>query len=447
MFYKIVAVKSLFIGIFGLGSVLFSNAQSTTYDLKSCLDYGLANHPGIKAAGHDIGFARARANEGISQYLPQINASGGLDYNIKLQTTVLPGGIFGPDPTEVRFGTKWIANGAIQLDQKIFDLTYIMGYTANKPSVDLNRKIQEKVKEDVAFDIASNYQKVLIAKEQIKLLNISEANLKKILDVSELQLNKGILRQTDYDRIKVQYNNVKSQVFIAESGLDLATNALKMSMGMPASENISIQDSVRFDSNSTTPVSDDFVLDKRLDYNIINQSIWLQNVQLKMTKAAYSPSISAYARYGGLGQRDDFNEIWKNFTDFSSVGLRLHIPIFDGLYRNAKVKQQKYSLMKEKENLELYKLQFEMQFKNARFQLERSKTSLLNDLENLELAQSMYEQTSLQYEKGVATLSDLLNAEMSFNQARNNYITSVSNVKLAELEYEKAKGTLMTYLN
>jgi len=443
--FSIVKSKSAILGLVLSGSIPALFAQNADFNLKACLDYGLNNHPSIKAAGHDVGFARARANEGIAAYLPQINASAGLDYNLKLQATIIPGGIFGPDPTEVRFGTKWISNAAIQLDQKIFDLTYIMGYSANKPSVDLNRQILEKTKEDVTFDIASNYQKVLVAKEQIKLLQVSLTNLERIMKVAELQLAKGVMRQTDYDRIKVQYNNVKSQIFIAESGYDLAINALKMSMGMPTNENIVIGDSIQFNYIPSNTGSD-FNLANRLEYDILNRSIWLQNIQLKRAKAAYAPTISGYARYGALGQRDNFGDMWKNFTDFSAIGLRINIPIFDGLMRHARIRQQKYTVLKEQANLELYKLQFEMQFKNAKFQLERNKTSLVNDLENLELAQSVLDQTTLQYEKGIATLTDLINAETSYNQARNNYLTSVTNVKIAELEYEKAKGTLTTYL-
>lgn len=429
-----------------LGSgISYTQAQNSNFTLESCLEYGLSNHPSIKAAGYDIDFAKARVNEGIAAYLPQINASAGLDYNVKLQATVLPGGIVGPDPTEVRFGTKWITNAAIQLDQKIFDLTYLMGYKANKPSVNLNREIQNKIKEDVAFDIASSYQKVLVSKEQIKLLKVSLENLERILKVGELQLKTGVMKQTDFDRIKVQYNNVKSQVYIAESGYDLALNALKMSMGMGANENMEIGDSIQFKYEGA-PITGDFNASNRLDYTILNQSLWLQNIQLKRARASYAPTLSGYARYGALGQRDDFKEMFQNFTDFSAVGLRLNIPIFDGLMRNARIKQQKYTVLKEQANLELYKLQFEMQFKNAKFQLERNRTALINDLENLELAEKMFAQTTLQYEKGVATLTDLINAETSYNQARNNYLTSVTNAKIAELELEKSKGSLKTFL-
>lgn len=420
-------------------------AQNTDYNLESCLEFGLTNHPSIKAAGYDVNFARARANEGISAYLPQINAVGALDHNLKLQATVLPGGIFGPDPAEVRFGTKWIASASVQVDQKIFDLTYIMGYKANKPSVDLNREMLNKVKEDIAFDIATNYQKVLVAKEQIKLLQVSLENLERILKIGELQLKMGVMKQTDFDRIRVQHNNVKSQVFIAESGLDLALNALKMSMGMQADGSLNINDSIQFKYEPQLSTGT-FNVSNRLDYNILNRSLWLQNVQLNRARAAYAPTISAYGRYGALGQRDDLGDAFKNFKDFSAVGLKVVVPIFDGLMRNARVKQQKYTVLKEQANFELYKLQFEMQYKNAKFQLERNNTALLNDLENLELAENVFQETTLQYEKGVATLTDLINAETSFNQARNNYLTSVTNTKISELEVEKAKGSLKSFL-
>jgi len=422
-------------------------AQSNSFTLKQCIEYGHTNHPSIKVGEYDIAFARNRVKEGVAQYLPQISGSFSLDNNLKLQASVIPAGIFGPDPVEVRFGTKYMSNAALQAEQKIFDYSLIAGYQGNKPSVRLSETQLDKTREDIAYDIASAYEQVLVSKEQIKLLKVSRDNFKRIMDVGQLQFEKGVMKKTDLDRIRVNYNNIVSQMYVAESAYDVSLNALKVSMGMSASENITIADSVSFDYAGASDVQSTFDLNNRLDYRMLEQSIFLQNVQLKRYKAAYAPVISAYGRYGALAQRNEFGELWKNFSDFSSVGLRVQIPIFDGLYKDAKVKQQKFTMLKEKANLELYKLQFELQYRNARFQLERNRTALVTDRENLQLAQEVFNQTTLLYEKGAASLTDLLNAETSYNQSRTNYLNSVVNLKLAELDFERSKGTLLIFLS
>jgi len=440
-------MKRLYPLFLAMTCTLPMQAQSNSFTLKQCIEYGHTNHPSIKVGEYDIAFARNRVKEGVAQYLPQISGSFSLDNNLKLQASVIPAGIFGPDPVEVRFGTKYMSNAALQAEQKIFDYSLIAGYQGNKPSVRLSETQLDKTREDIAYDIASAYEQVLVSKEQIKLLKVSRDNFKRIMDVGQLQFEKGVMKKTDLDRIRVNYNNIVSQMYVAESAYDVSLNALKVSMGMSASENITIADSVSFDYAGASDVQSTFDLNNRLDYRMLEQSIFLQNVQLKRYKAAYAPVISAYGRYGALAQRNEFGELWKNFSDFSSVGLRVQIPIFDGLYKDAKVKQQKFTMLKEKANLELYKLQFELQYRNARFQLERNRTALVTDRENLQLAQEVFNQTTLLYEKGAASLTDLLNAETSYNQSRTNYLNSVVNLKLAELDFERSKGTLLIFLS
>jgi len=438
------SIYSLFFAVAGAVSV---QAQTGSYTLKQCIEYGQTNHPGIQVGEYDIAFARNRVKEGVAMYLPQINGSFSLDNNLKLQASVIPGGIFGPDPVEVRFGTKFMSNAALQAEQKIFDYSLIAGYQGNKPSINLSETQLEKTREDIAYNIAVAYEQVLVNKEQLKLLGVSRDNFKRILDVAELQFAKGVMKKTDLDRIKVNYNNIVSQMYVAESGYDVSLNALKMNMGMSASEKLEVADSIRFDYSGSSDIQGAFDLNNRLDYRMLEQSVYLQGIRLKQYKAAYAPVISAYGRYGALAQRNEFGQLWSNFSDFSSVGLRVQIPIFDGLYKDAKVKQQKFTMLKEKANLDLYKLQFELQYKNARFQLERNRNALVTDRENLQLAQEMFNQTTLLYEKGAASLTDLLNAETSYNQARTNYLNSVANLKLAELDFERSKGTLLIFLS
>ena len=47
----------------------------------------------------------------------------------------------------------------------------------------------------------------------------------------------------------------------------------------------------------------------------------------------------------------------------------------------------------------------------------------------------------------MASLSDLLNAEYQLKEARNNWTTSLLNHSMAILDLEKAKGTLLDYVN
>lgn len=439
--------KRLIAGLLLLLSGIFSVAAQQPFSLKQSLEFGFQNHPSVQVAQYDIEMAKQRVREGYSPYLPQVNGNFSLDNNLKLQTNVIPAGTFGnPDPLEVRFGTKYAAVGTVQLDQKIYDQSMIMGFTAYKPSVDLSRMQLQQKKETIAHSIATSYINVLVVQEQINLLKTNLASYNKILSVTQLQYEKGVAKKTDYDRIRVLVNNLNSQLSLAESNLKVAENALKVNMGMDPKTEISLTDTVQF-KQLTTSATPTLSLDNRIDYKILKQSVDLREIQVKMAKAAYVPTISGYARYGAQALNNNFGDMWKTWYDFSSIGLRVNVPIFDGLYKDTKVKQQKYTWLSEKKNLELYQMQFELQFQNAAVQVERNRVSAMNDNENLLLAKEVFEQTTLQYQNGIATLSDLITSENSYKEAQTNYINSLFNLRVSELDLQKANGTILTYLN
>jgi len=439
--------KRLFTGIVLLLLPFISAEAQQAMTLKQCLEYGLQNHPSIDVAEYNVGTAKQRVKEGYSGYLPQINGSFGLDYNLKLQTNVIPAGTFGPDPIKVRFGTKYNSAANLQWDQKIYDQTYITGFTAFKPSINLAQMQQTQTREDVAYNVATSYVNVLVVTEKIKLLRTNLDSYTKLLQVSELQLAKGVIKQTDFDRIRVNVNNIKSQLSLAESNLQVAENSLKVNMGMTDETKLVLTDTTDFKTLQAEQPGATFNYANRIDYKIAERNVMLQEIQLKRAKAAYVPTISAYARYGAQGLNDDFSELWKTWYDYSAVGLKVNVPIFDGMYKDAKVKQQKYTYLTEKRNLDLYKMNFKLQYENASVQLQRSRVSALNDNENLLLAQQVFNQTSLQYQSGVATLSDLLNAENAYKEAQSNYINSLLNLRISELDVQRANGTLLIFLN
>lgn len=439
--------RRLTLGLICILTGMLSATAQQPLSLKQSLEYGLENHPGIQVAKYDIEMSKQRVREGYAPYLPQIGGNFSLDYNLKLQTNIIPGGIFGPDPVEVRFGTKYTASANLQLDQKIYDQAMIMGFMAYKPSIDLSRMQLTAKKENIAYDIAKAYINVLVVQEQINLLKTNLESYNRIMKVTQLQYDKGVVKKTDYDRIRVTVNNLNSQMSLAEANLKVVQNSLKMAMGMDQTTDIVLTDTTEFKQLRTEQAPANFNLENRMDYKTLKQSVDLREIQVKMAKAAYVPSISGYARYGAQGLNNDFGQLWNNWFDYSAIGLRVNVPIFDGLAKDARVKQQKLTWQTEAKNLELYKMQFQLQYENAAVQVQRNRVSVTNDNENLLLAKEVFEQTSLQYQNGVATLSDLITSENAYKEAQNNYINSLLNLRVSELDLQKANGTILTYLN
>ena len=83
---------------------------------------------------------------------------------------------------------------------------------------------------------------------------------------------------------------------------------------------------------------------------------------------------------------------------------------------------------------------FGTDYKNAANNWFNNKNSVERQLQNIALAQKVYDETALKYREGLATMSDLLQDEMSLNSAQSAYLNALYNFKQAEVEILSLTG-------
>lgn len=422
------------------------NAQTTTLSLKQSLEFALQNHPSLNIYKNEQVIANYKAKEALAGYLPQVNANVSADDNLKLQTTVIPAGVFGPTESKVTFGNKYSTVATLQADQTIYDQAMIMGIKAAKPNTELANMGKEKNDENIIYNAATAYYQAMIYKEQEELLTENERKYQELLPALKLQYEKGVAKKIDYDRVRVNLLNTQSQKQVVQTNYQLALNQLKNAIGMPLNAPLTIVDSVNISTSLQPMANQDFSAANKLDYKIQQQNIELYNIDVKRKQAAYLPTVSMYYRYGQQAFGGTLSKTYSNWFDFSGIGLKVNIPIFSGLRRSSQLKQSQLSLENAMDNLKISETNLTLQFQNAQTKLLSSYTNAQTNKENLSLAQDVFTTTSLQYQKGTASLTELLNADYSYKEAQNNYITSVINYYIANIELERAKGNLKTFI-
>src|SRR6478735_12465568 len=78
------------------------------YTLKQCIDYSLANHLSNQVYQNNTEIANQQGREAIAGYLPQVSLNTTFDNNIKLATSIIPGGgPFGPEPRKFQMGQRY----------------------------------------------------------------------------------------------------------------------------------------------------------------------------------------------------------------------------------------------------------------------------------------------------------------------------------------------------
>lgn len=415
--------------------------------LKDCIQYSLTNHPSHTVYNNELEVARKRGTEAIASYLPQVNGTGTFDDNLKRQVTIIPAGAFSPTDIKVQFGVQYTTNVYAQVDQPIYDQALIAGIKANGPNMELARLQKQKNDDQLIYNTASAYYSCVIQVERLKLLQENEKKLAEVMAIQQQQYERGLIKKVDFDRVKVNYNITRSQQEVSVLNYRLALNQLKNAMGMSLSDSIVINDSLDYTKIIASAETRDLDVRNTWDYRIQSQNLALQEIDLKRKRASMLPTLNAYGRYGAQALNNDFAEQYQNWFDYSVVGLRLNIPIFSSFKRSSQIRQSELSLYNARENFKITTGNLQLAVINSNTALASSYSTFVSNKENLELAQNVFQNTSLQYQRGVASLSDMLNAEYALKEAQSNYINSLINYLVSRMDLERSKGNLSQYVN
>jgi len=427
-------------------SPLISQGQDK-WDLKSCIAYGLKNHRSRNVYSNEQLAAQAKAKEALAAYLPSISINGSTDNNLKVQETIIPAGLFGPTDTRVAFTKKFTTTGTVQLDQTIYDQELITGLKANKYNSKLAALNVVANDETIIYNISTAYYQIFVYREQLEFLKANQKTYAQQLAISKLQVDKGVAMESDLNKIQVNYNNNQAEVVAAESNVTLSENQLKNAMGLALSAALNVDPSANeLPTNlNLIPESNSFSESNRNEYQVAEVNTSLLDIDQKRSRAGILPKISFYGRYGGNGFGDKIGESFSTITDFSAIGLKLSMSLFDGFKRGAVYNQAHYKYLNSLENLNLDKEKYRLEYENARTKMLREQVNVENNRRNIELAQSVFKSTDLQYQKGVTGLTEWLDAQNSINDAQNNYLNSLYNFYLARIDLEKANGTLTNF--
>ena len=131
-------------------------------------------------------------------------------------------------------------------------------------------------------------------------------------------------------------------------------------------------------------------------------------------------------------------------ADYSAITLGLNVPIFSGFGNIAKVRQAQIESQALEATLKDTRLAMDLAQENAHSQLSNNLLTIESQKENVKLAEEVLLNTQNNYQQGLASLTDLLDAERSLSDAKNNYTSALLDYKLAEIELLKSQGKLQS---
>ncbi|AFM03027.1 outer membrane protein [Bernardetia litoralis DSM 6794] len=420
--------------------------------LEECLYFAVENNPNLKSVALQENVTAAQIKEIRTQGMPQINGTGQYSYNFALAEQLLPGELIGqPVGTTipVTFGVANNITGNVELQQLIFSKSYFTGLKAAKTSEELTKLNTFKTTEDLVYNVAKIYMQLQITEKQKGILNANMNRIDQLIEIADIQLEEGIIKKINVTQLKVNRINLLSEQQSLEIGKIQQLNLLKMYMGFPFDNELTIQIE---DEKEVEEQKSEYMLVEKLSINqnsnlkLLNKQMEIKKLELENVNAGYFPSLSGFVRYGWQGQTDKLfsgDEQYKIYgSNIGIIGLSLNVPIFDSFRKKHQAEQvivAQNQLNFDRQNL-INSIQ--MEFNNATQTLKQNRTLINTQKENMNLAEELYEVTRLSYQEGVAPLTELLDAETSLKESQTQYLTSLLQLNLAELDFMKSSGQL-----
>ncbi len=422
------------------------------YSLNDLLKHAIENSHVIKKAALQQSESNSKTKEAVANGLPQVD--GSLSYSrygipdINISQEMIDG--LPEDLGPLLSGLSDInalhtASAEVTVSQLLYSQKYLTGVKQARKTEELYNIMLQKTEEDVINDVANGYYQILANYSSLGILNKNIDALEKLYNILKLQYENDFVKQTDVNRLKVSVTNLKTQRETLVNGIRIQERILKIISGIPEGQEIKLDTMQTKNVANQQPDLGAFSMEVLQEYQLLEKQEELAKLQVASSKSAYYPNLAAFGQFSRSSFATEFQ--FKNFSNMNTIGLKATIPIFSSGMRKQQVIQSQLKLQQNQQDFDLNTKYLETNYKNASNSLLSAWSNLQDQKENKELANKVYDQVKLQFDEGMASLTDLLNVESSLLEAENLFNQQLFKYKLSEIELLKATGKLKTLIN
>ncbi len=435
--------------IFCLFSVISAKAQLTdslaNFSLKEAIDYAQNHQSSILNASIDEEIAKNTVKRTIGIGLPQLNGNVNFQDFLKIPTNLLPGEIFGKPGTQIpaQFGVQYQSSFGLELNQLLFDGSYLVGLQASKTYKELSNKNLKRSRIETAIGVTKAYYSVLVSNEQLSLLDANIERLKKSLNDTKALFANGFVEKIDVDRLTVLNNNLETERGNVIRLLELNLNLLKFQMGMNIQFKLVLKDSIgSLQVAEFLTVKDTSAYQERIEYSLLETQKKLNELDLKRYKSLFLPSLSAFGTTSRSLQSNDFLNLTDRSFPATIIGFRLSVPLLSGGVKTYQVRNAKLEVLKTENNLINLRNGINLEVEQAQTVYRNGLKSLENQKRNMELAKEVLRVTKIKYEQGVGSSIEVTIAETSLKESQNNYINALYDLLINKVNVDRALGKI-----
>lgn len=404
----------------------------TKLSLDQALSYAYAHNNQMVNAAQDVRDAYAQKWVTIASGLPQID--GGLDYQnqLKRPVSLLPGEFFGGEPgtfIPVTFGQKQQMSATATLRQQIFNGSYLVGLQAIKTFIEISALSEIKTKIEVQKAVVNAYTGVLAAQESERIIANNIKQLKATAEETQKMWAQGMVEEEAIEQIQITLANLENQGRNSRRVVMISQQMLNLLLGLELDHQIELTDELAklAAQELLEPVTEEFVADKNIDYQLGVNLKEQKRLELKLQKSYSLPSINTFVNYNSSAFADTFafTQNQQQWFNSSILGVNINMPLFTSLGNTAKTKRAKIAYLKAQNNLTQTQKQVLLQWEQAQSAWTLAMDNYHTAGQNLKLAERIEQKNQIKFKEGIASGFELREAQLQLYGAQSTYLQAM----------------------
>jgi len=453
---KILRLLNIFLFMWA-GSVF---AQQKNYHLPELIAAAKGHLPVLLQKQSLVNGAKAVVTDTKHSFLPQLKISDQLNLGTdnSIAGSYLPAGVSISSSAGVRAENVYQPasgnTGALYGEYELinFGLNSARLKTA-EAFVDLQQADLEREWYIVQAAVARNYLTIL--KDQYKLdadqqnINRYDSIFKVIQALAASGIKPGAdssLARAELSRARITFNQTLGSINQLKDQLSYLT-------GIPADVFLIDSAGNRFISNTVPALhfASDTASNPLVDYYVKQNDVFLRNQTL--IKKSYLPKVllaaSGWARGSSIQYNDDYKALsaglgYQRFNYMAGIAVTYNL--FNGLYKKDKLAISRFQVEAGGYALAQQQLAVSLAAAQAAHALQENEANLAELPVQLQSALATYGQKLAQYKAGIISLVDLTNASFVLYRSQTDYITTISDWWLAQLDKSVAGGNLIQFI-
>ena len=341
--------------------------------------------------------------------------------------------------------TRNIFAGAVVVTQPVFMGGAII---AMNKMADLGEELAcnsaEQTRQQTLYSSDQTYWQVVSLRHKQKLAEGYLDLVKKLDGDVQKMIQEGVATRSEGLSVSVKVNEAEMMLTKVNDGLVLSKMLLCQLCGMPIDEQIVLTDEENETLNAvevTPQMEVEQALENRPELRQLQNMVDMSKQMTNILKAGNLPQVMLMGGYM-VSNPNLFNSFQRKFGGMWNVGVMVRVPIWNWGDVAYKVRASKGATTIARLKMDDAREKITLQVNQSNFRVQEANKKLEMAKVNIQKADENLRTANLGFREGVISTTTVMEAQTAWLQAQSQKIDAEIDVKLSQVNLQKALGTL-----